>query len=102
MGVPQIIRSFKVSEKTLLEIDDIKRALTPFLDNESSTTRLCIALTHTMLFDPPRRRDLLRSLQIIARANKGKTRTEEETKAIRQRYEERADRILTGIAKGKR
>jgi hypothetical protein len=101
MGVPQIIRSFKVTEKTLLEIDDIRRALSPLLDNESATMRLCISLTHTMLFDAARR-NLLRSLQGIVRLNKGKARTEEETKAILKKYEQRADRELSRLAQGKR
>lgn len=95
MGIQQSKVSLKVSEKILLQMDDIERAVSPFVENEnkSAVLRICVSVTHALIFTPGGASDILRALQTLARMNKGKARTEQETLALRRKIEAAQERL---------
>ena len=99
MGIQQTRVSLRVSGKILLQMDDIGRAISPLLvdENKSAVLKICVSVTHALIFTPAARRDILKALQILARANKGQARTEQETQALKRKIEaESAHLIVRG------
>jgi hypothetical protein len=87
MGLRAVIQTFKVTQDAILQLDDVQRALAPFLNNRSETVRLCIGITHMMLSSSAERRSMLRVLQTLVRMNKAKARSEDETREIKRRFD---------------
>lgn len=63
MGLTKTHHTFRFSEETLMQIDAIKSALSPFAEDRSSTLRIIVQVVYALIFTPATLADALDAMQ---------------------------------------
>jgi hypothetical protein len=67
MGLEKRCTTFRLSEETLEELEQIQRAFFPFAEDRSSTLRITVRLVFALIFTPMTMADLMWVLQRLHR-----------------------------------
>lgn len=68
MGVWKQHTTFRFSEETLMQIDQIKAAFSPFAEDRSSTLRIIVHVLYSILFTPTTLQEVLMVCQRLQKA----------------------------------
>lgn len=70
MGICKQHATFRFSEETLMQIDRIREAFSPFAEDRSSTLRIIVHVLYSILFTPTTLQEVLLVCQRLQEATK--------------------------------